>query len=131
VNDNDFLGLVATRTGMSSEQATPSHTAHIDHPGGTPRRRQGARPGQPAPGRPAGYASGSETAERFGLDVFVERVSGRADVDVDQARDGVMAVFDVFRDALGPAGYEQVITQLPAEYGDVADQTAPFIRRQA
>ncbi|GAB3957057.1 hypothetical protein GCM10027614_71350 [Micromonospora vulcania] len=62
--------------------------------------------------------------------MFVERVSGRADVDVDGARDGVTAVFDVLRDVLDPSGYEQVVTQLPAEYADVADQSAPFIRRQ-
>ncbi len=77
---------------------------------------------------PYAFASG-ETAERFGLDVFVERVSGRADIDVTQAKDGVTAVFDVLREALPPDGYGDVVSQLPAEYGEVADLTAPFVER--
>ncbi|MGN9777104.1 DUF2267 domain-containing protein [Micromonospora sp. H33] len=132
MNDNEFLALVATRSGMSSEQATAVTQAtlttlaeRID--GGEARDLAGQLP---AGLRPYAFG-GSETGERFGLDVFVQRVSGRADVDVDRARDGVTAVFDVLRDALGPTGYEQVVTQLPAEYGDVADQTAPYARRQA
>lgn len=132
MNDNEFLTLVATRSGMSSEQATAVTRAtlttlaeRID--GGEARDLAGQLPA----GLKAYAFGGSETAERFGLDVFVQRVSGRADVDADRARDGVTAVFDVLREALGPSDYEQAVAQLPAEYGDVVDQTAPFVRRQA
>ncbi|MFC4019072.1 DUF2267 domain-containing protein [Micromonospora sp. GCM10011542] len=132
VNDNDFLALVATRSGMSSEQATAVTQATLTT---LAERIDGGEARDLAGQLPAGlraYASASsETAERFGLDVFVDRVSGRANLDLERSRDGVTAVFDVLRDALGPTGYEQVVTQLPAEYGDVVDQTAPFVRRQA
>jgi uncharacterized protein (DUF2267 family) len=132
VDDNDFLTLVATRSGMSPEQATAVTRATLTT---LAERIDGGEARDLADQLPAGLRAhafgGSETAERFGLDVFVDRVSGRADLDAERARDGVTAVFDVLRDALGPSGYEQVITQLPAEYGDVADQTAPFVRRQA
>ncbi|MFU8874548.1 DUF2809 domain-containing protein [Micromonospora sp. SL4-19] len=130
VDDNQFIGLVAKRTGTSSEQATALIRAtlttlaeRID--GGEARHLAGQLP----PGlRPYAFASG-ETAERFGLDVFVERVSGRADVDVTKAKDGVTAVLDVLREAISPDGYEDVVSQLPAEYGEVADLTAPFVER--
>lgn len=130
MDDNQFIGLVAKRTGTSSEQATALARAtlttlaeRID--GGEARDLAGQLP---TGLRPYAFAAG-ETAERFGLDVFVERVSGRADVDVDQAKDGVTAVFDVLREAVSPEAYGQVVTQLPAEYGEVADQTAPFVER--
>ncbi|MEH0844509.1 DUF2267 domain-containing protein [Micromonospora sp. CPCC 205711] len=132
MNDNEFLGLVATRSGMSSEQATAVTRATLTT---LAERIDGGEARDLADQLPEAlraYAfGGSEAAERFGLEVFVDRVSGRADLDADRARDGVTAVFGVLRDALGPSGYEQVVTQLPAEYGDVADQTAPFVRRQA
>ncbi|MEH0937612.1 DUF2267 domain-containing protein [Micromonospora psammae] len=132
MDDNEFLGLVATRSGMSSEQATAVTRATLST---LAERIDGGEARDLADQLPEGlraYAfGGSETGERFGLEVFVDRVSGRADLDADRARDGVTAVFDVLRDALGPTGYAQVVTQLPAEYGDVADQTAPFVRRQA
>ncbi|MCW3842556.1 DUF2809 domain-containing protein [Micromonospora yasonensis] len=130
MDDNQFIGLVAKRTGTSSEQATAITRAtlttlaeRID--GGEARDLAGQLP---TGLRPYAFGSG-ETAERFGLDVFVERVSGRADVDVTQAKDGATAVFDVLRQALSPEAYGQVVTQLPAEYGEVADQTAPFVER--
>ncbi|MEV4655943.1 DUF2267 domain-containing protein [Micromonospora sp. NPDC049301] len=117
---------------MSSEQATAVTQATLTT---LAERIDGGEARDLADQLPSGLGAyafgGSETAERFGLDVFVDRVSGRADLDVDAARDGVTAVFDVLRDALDPSGYEQVITQLPAEYADVADQTGPFVRRQA
>ncbi|MGN9809269.1 DUF2267 domain-containing protein [Micromonospora sp. BQ11] len=132
MNDNEFVALVATRSGMSSEQAAAVTQATLTT---LAERIDGGEARDLAdhlPGDLRAYAfGGSETAERFGLDVFVARVSGRADLDADQARDGVTAVFDVLRDALDPTDYEQVVTQLPAEYGDVADQTAPYVRRQA
>jgi len=130
VDDNQFIGLVAKRTGTSSEQATALVRAtlttlaeRID--GGEARDLAGQLPRGL---RPYAFASG-ETAERFGLDVFVERVSGRGDVDVTQAKDAVTAVFDVLREALPPDAYDDVVSQLPAEYGDVADLTAPFVER--
>ncbi|WP_319460216.1 DUF2267 domain-containing protein [Micromonospora sp. RTP1Z1] len=130
VDDNEFIGLVAKRSGMSSEQAAAITRAtlttlaeRID--GGEARDLAGQLP----EGLGASAFASGETAERFGLDVFVERVSGRAEVAVRQAKDGVTTVFDVLREALTPAGYDDVVSQLPAEFGEVADPTAPFVQR--
>ncbi|MGB2571027.1 DUF2267 domain-containing protein [Micromonospora citrea] len=132
MNDNEFLALVATRSGLSPEQAAAVTRAtlttlaeRID--GGEARDLAGQLP----EGLRAHAFGASEAAERFGLDVFVARVGGRADVDGDQVRDGVTAVFDVLRDALDPAAYEQAVAQLPAEYADVVDRSAPFVRRRS
>ncbi|KKJ95674.1 DUF2267 domain-containing protein [Micromonospora sp. HK10] len=130
MDDNQFIDLVATRAGTSAEQATALTRAtlttlaeRID--GGEARDLADQLPEALRP-----YAFGpGETAERFGLDVFVERVSGRAEVDVDQARDGVTAVLDVLREALAADAYEQVVAQLPGEFGEVADQSAPYVER--
>jgi uncharacterized protein (DUF2267 family) len=106
MDDNQFIGLVAKRTGMSSEQATAIARATLTT---LAERIDGGEARDLADQLPEGlrpYAFGpGETAERFGLDVFVDRVSGRADVDVTQAKDGVTAVFDVLREALPPAAY--------------------------
>ncbi|MET7804656.1 DUF2267 domain-containing protein [Micromonospora chersina] len=130
MDQDEFIGAVAKRCGMSSEQATAVTRATLTT---LAERIDGGEARDLADRLPEAlraYAfGGSETGERFGLDVFVERVSGRADIDVDRAKDGVTAVFDVLRDAVDPAGYADVVTQLPAEYGEVADQTAPFVQR--
>ena len=130
VDDNEFIGLVAKRSGTSSEQATALTRATLTT---LAERIDGGEARDLASQLPEGlraYAFGpGETAERFGCDVFVERVSGRADVEVTQAKDGVTAVFDVLREALPPDGYDDVVSQLPAEFGEVADLTAPFVQR--
>ncbi|SDZ44339.1 Uncharacterized conserved protein, DUF2267 family [Micromonospora pattaloongensis] len=131
MDDNEFLALVATRSGLSSQQATAVTQATLTT---LAERIDGGEARDLASQLPAGlraYAFGaSESSDRFGLDVFLARVSGRAGLDGDRARDGVTAVFDVLRDALGPSAYEQAVAQLPAQYADVVDQTAPFIRRE-
>lgn len=130
MDDNQFIGLVATRAGTSAEQAAALTRATLttlaERIDGGEARDLADR--LPEALRPYAFGPG-ETAERFGLDVFVERVSGRAEVDVEQARDGVTAVFDVLREALPADAYEQVVAQLPDEFGEVADQSAPFVER--
>ncbi|WP_262281878.1 DUF2267 domain-containing protein [Micromonospora sp. MA102] len=130
MNQDEFIGAVAKRCGMSSEQATAVTRATLTT---LAERIDGGEARDLADRLPEAlraYAfGGSETGERFGLDAFVERVSERADIDVDRAKDGVTAVFDVLRDAVDPAGYEDVVAQLPTEYGEVADQTAPYVQR--
>ncbi|OKI49027.1 hypothetical protein A6A27_35770 [Micromonospora sp. CB01531] len=130
MDDNQFIGLVAKRTGTSSQQATALVRAtlttlaeRID--GGEGRDLAGQLPEGL---RPYAFAP-TETAERFGLDVFLQRVSGRAEVDPERAKDGATAVFDALRQALPPEAYDDVVSQLPAEFGEVADLTAPFVQR--
>nr|WP_231925449.1 DUF2267 domain-containing protein [Micromonospora purpureochromogenes] len=73
----------------------------------------------------------SETGERFGLDVFVQRVSGRAEVEPALAEIGMRAVFDALRETIPPGDYDDVVSQLPAELGQVADPVAPFDGRRS
>ncbi|MET8908765.1 DUF2267 domain-containing protein [Micromonospora sp. NPDC004551] len=130
MDQDEFIGSVAKRCGMSPEQAAAVTHATLAT---LAERIDGGEARDLADRLPEAlraYAfGGSETGERFGLDVFVARVSGRADLDPERARDGVTAVFDVLRDAVDPVGYADVVAQLPAEYGDVADQTAPYVQR--
>ncbi|WBC16123.1 DUF2267 domain-containing protein [Micromonospora sp. WMMA1998] len=132
MDQDQFIGAVAERCGTSAEQATAVTRATLTT---LAERIDGGEARDLADRLPEAlraYAFGpGEAAERFGLDVFVERVSERADVEVDAARDGVTAVFDVLRDAVDPAAYAQAVAQLPAEFGEVADQSAPYVRRTA
>ena len=68
----------------------------------------------------------SETGDRFGLDIFVQRVSGRAEVDGELAKAGVRAVFDTLRAAVPPGAYDDVVGQLPAELWEVTGSAARF-----
>ncbi|MEV0005440.1 DUF2267 domain-containing protein [Micromonospora sp. NPDC050980] len=132
MDQDQFIGAVAMRCGASAEQATALTRATLTT---LAERIDGGEARDLADRLPEAlraYAFGpAEAAERFGLDEFVTRVGGRADVDAAAARDGVTAVFDVLRDAVDPAAYAQAVTQLPAEYGDVVDRSAPVARRPA
>ncbi|WP_089154110.1 DUF2267 domain-containing protein [Micromonospora sp. NBS 11-29] len=125
MDQDQFIGAVAERCGMSAEQAGAVTQATLTT---LAERIDGGEARDLADRLPEAlraYAFGpAEAAEPFGLEVFVQRVSGRADVDVDGARHGVTAVFDVLRDAVDPSAYAQAVAQLPAEYDEVADRTA-------
>jgi uncharacterized protein (DUF2267 family) len=57
-----------------------------------------------------------EPAEAFGLDEFVRRVSLRAGVDRELARNGVQAEFQTLYAAVGGGEFEDVMAQLPKEF---------------
>jgi uncharacterized protein (DUF2267 family) len=65
-------------------------------------------------------ASASEEAEPFGLDEFVRRVSDRARVAPADARDGINAVFQTLEDAISFGEFDDVMAQLPEEFGALA-----------
>lgn len=127
MDDNDFIGLVALRANTSPEQATALTRATLRT---LAERIDGGEARDLATQLPEGlqaYAfASSETGERFGLDVFVQRVSGRAEVDPALAESGMRAVFDTLREALAPGDYDDVISQLPAGFGQVAETVAPY-----
>lgn len=130
MDQDQFIGAVATRCGASAEQAAAVTRATLTT---LAERIDGGEARDLADQLPEAlraYAFGpAEAAEAFGLDEFVARVGGRADVDAAAARDGVTAVFDVLRDAVDPAAYAQAVAQLPASYGDLVDRSASAVRR--
>jgi uncharacterized protein (DUF2267 family) len=127
VDSDDFIGSVARRAGTSTEQAEALTRATLTT---LAERMDGGEARDLADQLPEelrGYAfAATETAEKFGRDVFVTRVSGRADVDVPVAEAGVRAVFDTLREAVDPAGYRDAVTQLPSTLWDLIDPTAPY-----
>ena len=64
--------------------------------------------------------SAPEPPEPFGLDEFIRRVSERAGVSRDDARDGVYAVVQTLQDAVTFGEFEDVMSQLPKEFGALA-----------
>jgi uncharacterized protein (DUF2267 family) len=63
----------------------------------------------------------AKTAERFGVEEFVNRVAGTAKVDGETARKGVRAVLITVREAVTPGEWDDVMAQLPAEYSQIAE----------
>ncbi|PZG20881.1 DUF2267 domain-containing protein [Micromonospora craterilacus] len=127
MDDNQFIDSVANRTGASAEQAAAIARAtlttlaeRID--GGEARDLAGQLP----EGLRAYAFAPHEDAERFGLDVFVQRVGGRADVDPELAQAGIRAVFDTLRETVAAGEYDDVIAHLPAELWQVADPAPPY-----
>ncbi|MEU5942206.1 DUF2267 domain-containing protein [Micromonospora sp. NPDC047548] len=127
MDSNDFIGLVAKRANTSSAQATALTRATLRT---LAERIDGGEARDLATQLPEelqAYAfASSETGERFGLDVFVQRVSGRAEVDPALAEAGMRAVFDTLRETVTPGEYDDAISQLPAELSQVANPAAPF-----
>lgn len=127
MDNNEFIDAVARRAGTSSEQATAIARAtlrtlaeRID--GGEARDLAAQLPEELR----AYTFTPSETGDRFGLDIFVQRVSGRAEVDGALAKSGIRAVFDTIREAVTPGEYDDVITQLPAEFWEITEPVAQF-----
>lgn len=127
MDNNEFVDSVAKRSGTSPQQAEALTRATLrtlaERIDGGEARDLAAQ----LPRELRAYAfAPSETGDRFGLDIFVQRVSGRADVDGDLAKAGVRAVFDTLREAVTPGEYDDVISQLPAELWEVAEPVARF-----
>ncbi|MFD6036919.1 DUF2267 domain-containing protein [Streptomyces griseoincarnatus] len=60
-------------------------------------------------------------AEPFGFDEFVNRVSSRAGVSPDEAREGVKAELSTLRDAVSHGEFRQVMSQLPRDFEALVD----------
>jgi uncharacterized protein (DUF2267 family) len=60
--------------------------------------------------------SAHENAEAFSYEEFVERTAERAGTDPDVAEVAIAAVFATLRDAVTPGEFDDVLSQLPAEF---------------
>lgn len=126
MDDTEFIRTVARRAGTSTDRATAlTHATlrtlaeRID--GGEARNLAAQLPEELR----AYMFSPEETAERFGLNIFVQRVSGRAGVDEALAKDGMRAVFDTLRETVTPGEYGDTVVQLP-ELWELAEPLARF-----
>jgi uncharacterized protein (DUF2267 family) len=64
--------------------------------------------------------SASEEPEPYGLDEFIRRVGERAQVAPADARAGINAVFQTLEEAVSFGEFEDVMAQLPDEFGTLA-----------
>jgi len=69
-------------------------------------------------------------AESFGLEEFIRRVSDRAHVPSEQAREGARAVFAILHEAVSGGEFRDVMSQLPSEFTEFA-AAEPSERRKA
>jgi uncharacterized protein (DUF2267 family) len=59
-----------------------------------------------------------EAAERFDLTEFIRRVAERAQIPPDEAREATRAVLRTLREAVTAGEFDDVMSQLPKEFGD-------------
>jgi uncharacterized protein (DUF2267 family) len=62
----------------------------------------------------------SERAQSFGVDEFIRRVSDRAQVPPDTARQAARAVLTTVREAVTAGEFKDVMSQLPGEFSELA-----------
>jgi len=60
-----------------------------------------------------------ENAEAFPIDEFIRRVAERAGVGPDVAERGVRAVLQTMRNLVGHKEFEDIMSQLPREFGEL------------
>ncbi|MFV2102911.1 DUF2267 domain-containing protein [Micromonospora sp. LOL_024] len=127
MDDHQFIDSVAHRTGTSAELATAMAWATLTT---LAERLDGAATRDLADRLPEGlraYTFAPTTAaERFELDEFVQRVSGRADVDPDLAAAGIRAVLDTLRDTDAVGQQDDVVGELPAELWQLANPAPQY-----
>ncbi|MER5337741.1 DUF2267 domain-containing protein [Micromonospora sp. NPDC002717] len=127
MDNSEFIDSVAKRLRTSPEQATAITRATLttlaERIDGGEARDLSAR----LPDELRAYAfAPRDKAQRFGVDAFVQQVSGRADVDGTTAKAGMRAVFDTLRGAIPPGDYDDVITHLPAEFWELTDSAGRY-----
>ena len=63
-------------------------------------------------------------AEPFDLQEFIDRVSRRAGVDASKAEVWVRAVMTTLRDAISEGEFEDMMAQLPEEFGQLIERAS-------
>jgi uncharacterized protein (DUF2267 family) len=78
----------------------------------------------PAPLKTA-LISAHENAEALSFEEFVERTAERAGTDPDVAEVAIDAVFATLRDAVTPGEFDDVLSQLPADFNRLGASRPP------
>ncbi len=117
MDDREFFHSVADRSGLSRGEAADLTRATLQT---LADRISGPEARQLATEVPAGLAealqAGSESAESYGLDEFVRRVSGHTGLTEPEAETGIRAVLATLRDNSPNGEYAKAMTQLPKEF---------------
>jgi uncharacterized protein (DUF2267 family) len=120
VDNNEFVDSVAKRSGTSPPQAEALTRATLRTLAERVDAGEARDLAEQLPEQLRAYLfAPSETGDRFGLDIFVDRVRRRAETDEQLARAAVRAVFDTLRDGVTSGEYDDVIGQLPAEFWEI------------
>src|SRR4029453_3932633 len=106
--------LTSCRTPWRRPRREPNSSTSTSSFPGAPRAPR------PRPGRGDRLASAPEEAEQFDLDEFIRRVAQRAQVAPGDARSGVSAVFQTVEEAVSFGEFDDVMAQLPDEFGALA-----------
>jgi uncharacterized protein (DUF2267 family) len=121
VNHAEFVGRVAERTGTPPERAEILARATLET---LAERLTGGEAADLAAQLPVALQDPlrkrAESAEAFGLEEFVRRVSERARLDPAAATDRVSAVLMTVREAVSGGEFEDVLSQLPQEFREPA-----------
>jgi uncharacterized protein (DUF2267 family) len=120
----DFIDAVARRAAVSNEQATTITHATLETladriSGGEADDLADQLPDQL--GDHLRKPPTREFAESFGLGEFVQRVSARTGADGVLASVGVRAVLTTLREAVAGDEFEDMVAQLPKEFGEVIE----------
>ncbi|MGV9255065.1 DUF2267 domain-containing protein [Streptomyces sp. NPDC003697] len=112
-----FLNTVARRASVPPEKAEPLIRATLETLAERITRGEADDLASELP-KPLKEPLVSPTpeAEAFGLDEFINRVSRRARVSPDEAREGVRAVLSTLRDAVSHGEFRHVMSQLPRDF---------------
>lgn len=119
VGYDEFIDAVATRAGVSSEQARTITEATLDTLADRITGGEADDIAQMLPDRLADHMRkppSREHANAFGRGEFVQRVSARAGVDSAVAGAGARAVFGTLRDAVTGDEFDDMVAQLPREF---------------
>jgi uncharacterized protein (DUF2267 family) len=121
MNRAEFIDGVAQRAGLSGDEAedltrATSQTLAERISGGEARDLVGQLPA----GVGQWLSRDDETPQRFGPEEFVRRVSRRAGMEPDRAREGVRAVFLTVSEAVSGKEFRDVVSQLPKDFWSLA-----------
>lgn len=122
MNHDTFIDNVGQRAGVSSDQAALIARATLETLADrlTAGEALDLAAQLPEPLQLA-MRQRTETADRFGLGEFTHRVAERAGIDEAAAVNGIRAVFTTLREAITGGEFDDVLTQLPREFAELAE----------
>jgi uncharacterized protein (DUF2267 family) len=117
---DQFVDLVAQRTNLDRDRAQALTNATLKTlseriTGGEARDLAAQLPKE----LKASLEFAQEPAGAFSVDEFVRRVAERAGLDENAARDGARAVMVTIREAVTGGEWDDITSQLPAEYSEL------------
>jgi uncharacterized protein (DUF2267 family) len=124
VETREFFRIVAERSALSREEAADLTRAAFEALG---ERLSATETTHLAARLPAELKESlgvrKRSAEKFGIDEFIRRISEHTGLTERETTEGVRAVFTTLREELGDEQFNHVTAQLPHEFRDLAALT--------